>query len=48
MIQEKVLNVKVLKSTAKWFGVTYQDDKPLVVAKLKELSATGVYPDKIW
>lgn len=48
LIQDGVLNVKVLESTARWFGVTYQDDKPLVISKLRELSATGVYPDKIW
>lgn len=48
LIQDGVLNVKVLESTARWFGVTYQEDKPLVVSKLRELSATGVYPDKIW
>jgi len=48
LIQEGVLNVNVLKSTARWFGVTYQEDKPLVISKLRELSATGVYPDKIW
>lgn len=48
LIQEDLLNVQVLESTARWFGVTYQKDKPLVISKLRELSATGVYPDKIW
>lgn len=48
LIQDGVLQVKVLESTARWFGVTYQQDKPLVISKLRELSATGVYPDKIW
>ncbi len=49
IIQEGTpLKVKVLESTARWFGVTYQEDKPLVISKLRELSATGVYPDKIW
>ena len=48
LVQNGVLNVKVLESTARWFGVTYQEDKPLVVSKLRELSATGIYPDKIW
>ena len=32
LIQEEVLNVKVLESTARWFGVTYQEDKPLVIS----------------
>lgn len=48
LIQDKIISVKVLESAAKWFGVTYQDDKPLVISKLRELTATGVYPDHIW
>lgn len=48
LIQDGVLDVKVLENTARWFGVTYQEDKPLVISKLRELAATGIYPDKIW
>ena len=48
LIQDGTLKIKVLESNARWFGVTYQADKPLVISKLRELSATGVYPDKIW
>jgi len=48
LVQNGILNVKVLESTARWFGVTYQEDKPLVISKLRELSTTGIYPDKIW
>ena len=48
LIQEGRLQVKVLESTARWFGVTYQEDKPLVISKLRELTATGVYPDNLW
>jgi hypothetical protein len=48
LIQDKRLDVKVLESSARWFGVTYQEDKPLVISKLRELSATGVYPDNLW
>lgn len=48
LIQEGILNVKVLESSARWFGVTYQEDKPLVISKLRELAATGVYPDNLW
>lgn len=48
MIQEGLLSVKVLESTARWFGVTYQDDKPLVQEKLRVLHQKGDYPDRIW
>lgn len=40
--------VKVLKSDAKWFGVTYKEDKPLVIEKLNQLINTGVYPAQLW
>ena len=48
LVEESKIRVKVLESDAKWFGVTYSDDKPLVMEKLRELSATGIYPEKIW
>lgn len=40
--------VKVLQSHDKWFGVTYKEDKPLVIKKLGELIREGVYPEKLW
>ncbi len=48
LIQEGLLHVKVLESTAKWFGVTYKEDKPVVIEKFKELAQQGVYPSTIW
>lgn len=38
------VKVKVLENHARWMGVTYQEDRPLVVAKLKELADNGDYP----
>lgn len=38
------VKVKILESTAKWMGVTYREDKPVVIEKIKELVAQGVYP----
>ena len=35
--------MRVLKTTAQWFGVTYQEDRPMVVARLAKLHADGVY-----
>ena len=40
--------VKVLKTDSKWFGVTYSEDRPAVVAKLAELHANGTYPEKLF
>ena len=33
----------VLKTTAQWFGVTYKEDRPMVVARLQKLHDQGVY-----
>ncbi|MEK6478842.1 sugar phosphate nucleotidyltransferase [Catalinimonas sp. 4WD22] len=40
--------VKVLNTTDKWFGVTYQEDKLIAQQKLQELVKAGVYPEKLW
>ncbi len=40
--------VKVFTSSDKWFGVTYQEDKPYVVANIKALKDAGEYPEKLW
>jgi len=48
LIKAKQATVKVLRSTDRWFGVTYKEDKPLVVAKVKELVEKGVYPKVLW
>lgn len=35
---------QVLKTDARWFGVTYREDKPVVSAALAEMTARGEYP----
>ena len=35
--------MRVLKTTAQWFGVTYKEDRPMVVERLARLHAEGVY-----
>ena len=40
--------VKVLRSTDKWYGVTYKEDKPTVMAALADLREKGIYPEKLW
>ena len=42
------VTVKVLDTPSKWFGVTYAEDRPDVVAKLKDLVEKGVYPSPLW
>ena len=48
LIQTGVCNVTVLESCDKWFGVTYKEDKPLVVRSFRELIDAGVYKERLF
>ena len=48
LLDEGKARVKVLRSHDKWYGVTYKEDKPMVVAAIAEKTAQGLYPDKLW
>ncbi len=48
MIKANQATTKVLSSDAKWFGVTYQEDKPIVQQSLNTLIEKGVYPENLW
>lgn len=41
-------SVKVLLTPEKWFGVTYPNDKPIAIERLKDLIAEGIYPENLW
>ncbi len=48
MIQRGDAEVTVLPTNEKWMGVTYSDDKPQVMAGIRALVATGIYPSNLW
>ena len=48
LLQEKKIDLKVLNSQDKWFGVTYKEDKDAVVASVRELVEKGIYPEKLF
>ena len=48
LLKEGKMKVEVRKSHDEWFGVTYKEDKPDVVAALQKLIADGVYPEKLF
>ena len=48
LLDEGKATVKVLKSMDKWYGVTYKEDKPDVVAAIQKLIKDGVYPEKLF
>jgi len=48
LIAEGQARVKVLTTDAKWFGITYQQDKARVERAIQTLIAEGVYPEQLW
>ena len=48
MIARHEATVRVLPTGSAWFGITYRDDKPRVVAAIAELVRTGNYPEKLF
>ena len=38
----------VLSSGDRWHGVTYQEDKPVVIQALRQLAVDGLYPAPLW
>ncbi len=40
--------VKVIPTSAQWFGVTYKQDAPVVQASIDKLVADGEYPANLW
>jgi len=48
MIGRRQAAVRLLPTDSSWFGVTYREDKPRVMAALAELVARGIYPSKLF
>ncbi|QBG46141.1 nucleotidyltransferase [Verrucomicrobia bacterium S94] len=48
MMHNGETRIKILSSDARWFGVTYPEDRPAVVQALKSMHESGIYPGKLW
>ena len=48
LIAEGKTRCRVLETDEHWFGLTYREDRPEVVAELRKLHETGVYPPTLW
>lgn len=48
MIKGNACDVVVYNTNACWLGVTYPEDKPMVVEGIKKLIKKGVYPEHLW
>lgn len=48
MISKKEIKVQLLGSEEKWFGVTYQEDRPKVKEGISAYVEAGLYPTDLW
>ncbi|MCK4678491.1 MAG: nucleotidyltransferase [Bacteroidales bacterium] len=48
LISEGKVKVKVLESNEKWFGMTYKEDKEIVIKKIHRLIEKNIYPVSLW
>lgn len=47
-IERGIMDVSVLKTNARWLGITYKEDKENVVNEIKKLHEDGIYNEKLW
>ncbi len=45
LVEEEKADVKVFDNEDKWYGVTYKEDKPMVVEAISNLIKSGIYPE---
>ncbi len=48
LIQQGRARVKVLPTPCHWFGVTYREDRAVVVESIRALVRAGEYPERLW
>lgn len=48
MVAENSIKVELLSTTAKWQGITYREDKQILVDEINSLIEAGEYPENLW
>ena len=48
LLKKGTVSVRLLETQDKWFGVTYKEDKPMVMDAIQNLKDQGLYPQKLW
>lgn len=47
-LKNNIVKVKVIKTTSKWYGITYKEDLQLIKDEIKKLINDGIYPENLW
>lgn len=48
LLKDGKAEVTVLKSVDRWYGVTYKEDKEMVMNAIQAMKDKGLYPEKLW
>lgn len=48
LVEANKATVEVLTTKDQWYGVTYKEDKPVVMKAIQEMKDAGIYPQKLW
>lgn len=48
LVKENRARVKILSTEERWYGITYQQDKPRVRQAVRALIRQGIYPEQLW
>jgi UTP-glucose-1-phosphate uridylyltransferase len=48
LVSRREATCRVLRTTSSWFGVTYKEDRPIVIESVRQLIQRGEYPAKLW
>ena len=47
-IKNGIIKIRSLEADSLWFGVTYKEDRESAIRCLSDLTAKGIYPEKLW
>ena len=47
-LRKNIKTIDVINTISTWYGMTYKEDKPLVVNALREMTDEGLYPQPLW
>ena len=48
LMSRGLCTVSVYSTSGQWYGVTYKEDKPVVVARIQKFKDEGIYPEDLW
>jgi len=48
MMNKNIAKLMCLKTTSKWYGITYKEDKQSLVDYIEDQTKKGVYPRSLW